>query len=117
MSSHMSSSLGVCSRKRALGSAMRLPLSPAPHRKALRAAAPALWVLVTSQVRLHLDDEGPVADLHPIQGELPSPLAPPPGCHFHQRCPLANDRCRQQAPGLLALDEQRSVACHQSEFT
>ena len=73
--------------------------------------------LLDSVPRLHLDDQGLLADLHPIQGELPSPLSPPAGCHFHQRCPLAIDRCREQAPRLLALDEGRSVACHRSDCT
>ncbi len=37
-----------------------------------------------------------------LQGELPSPIQPPSGCAFHTRCPIAMDRCRQQAPALLA---------------
>ena len=32
----------------------------------------------------------------PIKGEIPSPLAPPPGCHFHPRCPYAMARCRER---------------------
>jgi oligopeptide/dipeptide ABC transporter ATP-binding protein len=43
----------------------------------------------------------------PITGELPSPLSPPPGCHFHLRCPLAGERCRREAPVLV-----HGVACH-----
>jgi peptide/nickel transport system ATP-binding protein len=35
-----------------------------------------------------------------IKGEIPSPLAPPPGCHFHPRCPHAFARCRQERPEL-----------------
>lgn len=46
-----------------------------------------------------------------LKGELPSPLAPPPGCTFNPRCPLAFDRCRIENPQLLAHDE-RLVACH-----
>jgi oligopeptide/dipeptide ABC transporter ATP-binding protein len=34
----------------------------------------------------------------PIKGEIPSPLNPPPGCHFHPRCPLADGECRAHAP-------------------
>jgi dipeptide transport system ATP-binding protein len=46
-----------------------------------------------------------------LKGELPSPLAPPSGCAFNPRCPLAFDRCRVERPELLA--SQRSlVACH-----
>ena len=47
----------------------------------------------------------------PIKGEIPSPLAPPPGCHFHPRCPLAGPRCRAQAP-RLRHDGPQAVACH-----
>ena len=46
-----------------------------------------------------------------LKGELPSPLAPPPGCTFHPRCPLAFDLCRQVNPALLAHGENL-VACH-----
>lgn len=45
-------------------------------------------------------------------GELPSPLAPPPGCTFHPRCPAAMDICRREAPALRTLDKGVSVACH-----
>ena len=46
-----------------------------------------------------------------LAGELPSPLAPPPGCAFNTRCPHALERCRNEAP-LLAPFEGRLVACH-----
>lgn len=49
-----------------------------------------------------------------IGGELPSPLAPPPGCAFHPRCPFADARCRRERPGLLVRDG-RAVACHAVE--
>ncbi|PLX88226.1 MAG: peptide ABC transporter ATP-binding protein [Desulfuromonas sp.] len=47
-----------------------------------------------------------------IQGEVPSPLAPPPGCHFHPRCPYAEAICRQTQPRLTDLGQQHLVACH-----
>jgi peptide/nickel transport system ATP-binding protein len=47
-----------------------------------------------------------------IEGEPPSPVAPPPGCHFHPRCPLATDICRTQAPALRDVAPSRRVACH-----
>ena len=47
-----------------------------------------------------------------IKGEIPSPLQPPPGCHFHPRCPLAGPRCRQEAPGLKEGASGHTVACH-----
>jgi peptide/nickel transport system ATP-binding protein len=46
----------------------------------------------------------------PIQGELPSPLSPPPGCHFHLRCPFAQARCRVDPPELDAAPQ--AAACH-----
>jgi len=45
-------------------------------------------------------------------GELPSPTAPPPGCHFHPRCPAATERCRKEVPALRELEPGRAVACH-----
>lgn len=46
-----------------------------------------------------------------LKGELPSPLAPPPGCAFNARCPHANEQCRQQVPPLQEFGS-RLVACH-----
>ncbi|MFZ6658013.1 peptide ABC transporter ATP-binding protein [Undibacterium sp. TJN19] len=49
-----------------------------------------------------------------LPGELPSPLAPPPGCAFNNRCPHANEQCRQQIPVLRPF-EGRMLACHRAE--
>jgi len=49
---------------------------------------------------------------HVLQGELPSPLNPPPGCAFNTRCPFARERCRQERPILRTLVCGRKVACH-----
>ncbi|GGC90545.1 peptide ABC transporter ATP-binding protein [Undibacterium terreum] len=49
-----------------------------------------------------------------LPGELPSPLAPPPGCAFNNRCPHANERCRQDVPALRQF-EGRLAACHRLE--
>ena len=46
----------------------------------------------------------------PVAGEVPNPLAPPPGCAFHPRCPHANERCRIEAPRF-----HNGVACHAVE--
>ena len=46
-----------------------------------------------------------------LQGEVPSPLRPPSGCHFHPRCPVAMDRCSHEAPALVRI-EDRTIACH-----
>jgi peptide/nickel transport system ATP-binding protein len=48
----------------------------------------------------------------PVKGEIPSPLDPPPGCHFHPRCPHAMPRCRVEAPKLRAIEPGRFSACH-----
>ena len=48
----------------------------------------------------------------PIVGEIPSPLAPPPGCHFHPRCPHAMPRCREEAPRLREVAPGQVAACH-----
>ena len=47
-----------------------------------------------------------------IQGEPPSPVAPPPGCRFNPRCPAADDRCRTEEPELTAVGPGHYVACH-----
>jgi peptide/nickel transport system ATP-binding protein len=47
-----------------------------------------------------------------LQGDIPSPLAPPAGCHFHPRCPRAMDVCRRDYPTSVRLGETRIVACH-----
>jgi len=46
-----------------------------------------------------------------VAGEVPSPLNPPSGCHFHPRCPHAMPRCTQEVPTLTRV-EGRMVACH-----
>jgi peptide/nickel transport system ATP-binding protein len=48
----------------------------------------------------------------PVAGEVPNPLAPPPGCTFHPRCPYANDRCRIEVPVLKRAPTGGVVACH-----
>ncbi|MBI1776230.1 MAG: ATP-binding cassette domain-containing protein [Proteobacteria bacterium] len=48
----------------------------------------------------------------PVKGEIPSPLDPPPGCHFHPRCPHAMERCRVEVPTLIAIAPGRLSACH-----
>ncbi len=53
----------------------------------------------------------------PIQGEIPSPLAPPTGCHFHPRCPKAFARCRAEAPALREVAPGHWSACHLNDAT
>jgi dipeptide transport system ATP-binding protein len=75
---------------------LRAPLHP--YTQALLSAVPALKA----------QDRRPRV---PLQGEMPSPLAPPAGCAFHTRCPLAVARCREELPVLRELAGRR-VACH-----
>ena len=70
-----------------------------PYTKALLSAIPSL----------DPDDSGKAQKL---EGEIPSPVNPTPGCRFHTRCPLAEDRCRSEVPIWRELSEGHSVACH-----
>jgi len=47
-----------------------------------------------------------------IRGEIPSPIAPPSGCHFHPRCPNVMPRCRTEAPRLRGIAIHHTSACH-----
>jgi len=62
-------------------------------------------------------DEVPRLEAHKrrfsaLKGEIPSPLRPPPGCHFHPRCPHAFERCRVDRPALKEIAPGRFSACH-----
>ena len=70
-----------------------------PYTKALLSAIPSL----------DPDDSGKAQKL---EGEIPSPVNPPPGCRFHTRCPSAENRCRKEVPLWRELSEGHSVACH-----
>jgi len=47
-----------------------------------------------------------------LAGDVPSPINPPPGCHFHTRCPYAEERCRVESPPMQQVSPQQWVACH-----
>ena len=54
----------------------------------------------------------------PVAGEVPSPIDPPSGCHFHPRCPLANDRCQRETPKAIVHksgNKSGQVRCHAVE--
>ena len=53
----------------------------------------------------------------PVAGEIPSPLDPPSGCHFHPRCPHAMPRCRDVAPPLVEIAPGRRSACWLNDAT
>jgi peptide/nickel transport system ATP-binding protein len=48
----------------------------------------------------------------PLSGEIPSPLHPPAGCHFHPRCPMAGPRCSAERPALKQIAPGHVAACH-----
>lgn len=56
-------------------------------------------------------------DYQPVEGEIPSPLDPPSGCHFHPRCPHAMDRCKAERPMLREIAPERWSACHLNDGT
>jgi peptide/nickel transport system ATP-binding protein len=71
-----------------------------PYSQALIAAAP-------------LPDPRAKRERIVLEGDVPSPMKPPPGCRFHTRCPFVFDRCRVEEPLLKpARDDGRPVACH-----
>jgi oligopeptide/dipeptide ABC transporter ATP-binding protein len=81
------------------GDADAVALEPRhPYTNALFAAA------------LPIDLDGPKEDVV-VSGEVPSPLAPPPGCRFHPRCPFVMPRCEAETPALR-VESGRLVACH-----
>jgi oligopeptide/dipeptide ABC transporter ATP-binding protein len=47
-----------------------------------------------------------------LQGDVPSPVNPPSGCHFHTRCPYAVERCKVEVPALRPVRPDHLVACH-----
>ncbi|MBM3329471.1 MAG: dipeptide ABC transporter ATP-binding protein [Calditrichaeota bacterium] len=69
-----------------------------PYTRALIASAPVY-------------DPTARRDREPLSGDLPSPASPPPGCHFHPRCPVARPECRTWQYELSSRPDGRSVAC------
>jgi oligopeptide transport system ATP-binding protein len=66
-----------------------------PYTRALLSAAPGRKPLVA-----------------PLEGDVPSPLHPPAGCHLHPRCPLADDRCRTQVPEWRGGSQHQTRCWH-----
>ena len=80
-------------------------------------AHPYTEALLKSVPRFVLDDKELVTFV-PIEGEIPSALSPPSGCHFAPRCPISEDLCRAEAPQLKPLRVVgRKCACHFAERT
>ena len=70
-----------------------------PYTSALLSAVPSV-------------DPGTRREIIRLQGDLPSPVNPPSGCHFHPRCPQAMPECRQTYPGTSALSATHTTRCH-----
>ena len=84
------------------GSADDVLKQPAhPYTRALMESAPSI-------------DRDGVGKRNHIVGEVPSPIAPPSGCPFHPRCPLAGDECRKFSPEFVQLSDTHMVACHKT---
>ena len=73
-----------------------------PYTRALLSAIPSLDPDVQNQAQK-------------LEGEIPSPINPPPGCRFNTRCPHAQERCRTEVPEWREVSDGHSVACHFSE--
>ena len=70
-----------------------------PYTRLLRAASP-------------IPDPDVAGEMMRIEGEVPSPIDPPPGCYFHPRCNDSMEICRRTYPGWHDFGNQRGVACH-----
>jgi len=70
-----------------------------PYTESLLAAVPVPDPRIKRQKRL-------------LQGDVPSPINPPSGCHFHTRCPYAVERCKSEDPALREVKPGQFVACH-----
>jgi oligopeptide/dipeptide ABC transporter ATP-binding protein len=70
-----------------------------PYTEALLAAVP-------------LPDPSLARQKHRVTGDVPSPIDPPSGCHFHPRCPIAEARCKVERPELREVAPGRQVSCH-----
>ena len=73
-----------------------------PYTKALLSAIPSL-------------DPDVRGNAQKLEGEIPSPINPPPGCRFNTRCPHAQERCRSEVPEWREMSSGHHVACHFSE--
>ena len=73
-----------------------------PYTEALLAAAP-------------VPDPSVKRERIVLQGDVPSPSKPPPGCHFHTRCPKAHERCKVESPMLQEVRPAHWVSCHLHE--
>jgi oligopeptide transport system ATP-binding protein len=98
---HMSHTVAVMYLGRIVEIGEAKAVAAAPHH-------PYTQALFAAALPSHPDE---TRDEIALAGEVPSPIAPPAGCHFHPRCPRALDRCRAIGPALREV-EGRFVSCH-----
>jgi peptide/nickel transport system ATP-binding protein len=96
---HISDRIAVMYLGRIVETGATADVYAAPRHPYTRALLDSVPKLVTGADEL--------VTFKPISGELPSPLNPPPGCHFHLRCSVASERCRREVPPL-----KEDLACH-----
>ncbi|MDH3679687.1 MAG: ATP-binding cassette domain-containing protein [Acidimicrobiia bacterium] len=73
---------------------------------------PYTEALFNAALPAHPDDHDHLDTADQATAEVPSALAPPPGCHFHPRCPEAMDVCSSIYPAAVTLQTGRRIACH-----
>jgi oligopeptide/dipeptide ABC transporter ATP-binding protein len=73
-----------------------------PYTRALMSAVPTI-------------DTRRTFDPIKLEGEIPNPADPPPGCRFHSRCPYADEMCRTETPEWRTISPDHQVACHHAE--
>ena len=98
---HMSDSIAVMYMGRIVEHADRMSLFTAPRH-------PYTQALLAGVPRLEVGKRR----YEPISGEIPSPLSPPAGCHFHPRCKFATPRCKSEKPALREIAPAHFSACH-----
>ncbi|GMR08356.1 MAG: dipeptide ABC transporter ATP-binding protein [Gammaproteobacteria bacterium] len=82
------------------GSVQEIMESPKhPYTRALLSAVPVI-------------DKASKREIIRLQGDMPSPMKPPSGCHFHPRCPEALPRCAESYPGETSISNSHAVRCH-----
>lgn len=57
------------------------------------------------------DISAPISQMKPVEGSAPDPVAPPSGCSYHPRCPLADEKCKAEAPPLEPVSADHEAAC------
>ncbi|HDK03836.1 MAG TPA: ATP-binding cassette domain-containing protein, partial [Gammaproteobacteria bacterium] len=89
--------LGRIVERGAVGEVLEAPCHP--YTEALLSAVPVI-------------DEASRREVIRLEGDLPTPVDPPLGCHFHPRCPRAMPVCREHYPGVTRIGEHHEVRCH-----